>query len=258
MSKFAVITLTYNNTVEFKRTARSLQELRESGLSVRWIVIDGQSDERHQAVIEHYLHSGDLLVSKQPKGIYDAMNVGLEHLDNEDHAMFLNSGDSLHWNALPLLSSLDPEISYSFDGIIAAGTGFFRRIPLESDEVSMPLHGAFAFRVGDGIRHKFDIKRKVDADSHWMREVITNSAPPHYIPKPLNIFALDGVSAGQSYRALRQNISDKPKSKAPKLVLRYLGFKLLGWKLYDLIFWNKFPKIRDPGEIGKLREYAVH
>ncbi len=187
---------------------------------------------------------GDTLVVETQRGIYRAMNCGLEALENESHAVFLNSGDCQHWEAVNYLGNLEPGKSYGFNAVILAGPYAFSRTPISvrMGQPNLPLHGAFVFDVPKGKRHPFETDRMVDADSRWMIRVIGDE-PLTFIDAPHSIFALDGVSAGQSVRALRAILNDKPWYKAPLYVFRFLGFKMLGWHLYPLLYWKKFSKL---------------
>ncbi|WP_108812375.1 glycosyltransferase [Sphingorhabdus sp. Alg231-15] len=255
MSQIAIITLTFNNSQEFQRTAQSLARSRAAGLKFRWIIVDGGSYNAHQAIIKENMIAGDTLVIETKRGIYRAMNCGLNALENEDHAVFLNSGDCQHWDAVQHLSELDPNETYGFNAIIVAGPYAFNRTPLHAGTglQRLPLHGAFLFRVPDAKRIAFEDDRMIDADSRWMIRVVGNK-PLKFVDVPHSIFALDGVSAGQSFKALRAILNDKPWYKAPLYVSRFIGFKLLGWHLYPLLYWKKFSKL-PARDFSKIKVY---
>lgn len=255
MSKIAVITLTYNNSVEFERTARSLAHSRAKGLKFRWIVVDGGSSEDHVMMIEKHLIDGDTLVVEPRRGIYRAMNCGLDALEDEDHAVFLNSGDCQHWEAVEHLGKLEPGESYGFNAVIVAGPYAFSRTPLapKSGKPKLPLHGAFVFSVPDAKKISFETHRMVDADSRWM-ELVVGNRPIVSIAAFHSIFALDGVSAGQSLKALIAILYDKPWYKAPLYALRFMGFKFLGWHLYPILYWKKFSRL-PAHEIPKIKAH---
>ena len=112
--------------------------------------------------------------------------------------------------------------------------------------LSLPAPKHIIARRNDGQAHKYDVTRKVDADIHWMLAVRKEPTETEFIRRPLSIFMLDGVSAGQSWKAVRQILADKPLKVAPRYVLRYLAFKVLGWSLYDFMYYGKFKPIMEP------------
>lgn len=246
MPQIAIVTLTYNNSTEFERTARSLLASRKKGLNFRWIIVDGGSSTQHLKLIENSMSLGDTLIIEKKRGIYRAMNVGLDAIGNESHAVFLNSGDCQHPNFADLSIDLDENKSYCFDAILNAGPYSFYRPPLISKRsaLMLPLHSAFLFRTKDSKLSQFETDRQVDADSRWMNQLLKKGGL-EYVPIPHSIFYVDGVSAGQSWAALLAILKDKPWFRAPAYITRFLGFKLLGWHLYPILYRFKFVRLSD-------------
>jgi glycosyltransferase involved in cell wall biosynthesis len=92
----SVITITYNAQQTLQRTLDSVSRQQYRQLE-HWI-IDGASTDGTVAMAERYQAQADYevhIVSEPDKGIYDAMNKGLE-LAMGDYLVFLNAGDALH------------------------------------------------------------------------------------------------------------------------------------------------------------------
>lgn len=89
---FSIITITYNAERWLERTI--LNVLSQSYPNIEYIVIDGASTDKTVDIIKQY-ESGFAYWSSEPdKGIYDAMNKGLQKATG-DYVWFINAGDTL-------------------------------------------------------------------------------------------------------------------------------------------------------------------
>jgi len=86
----SVITVVYNNARDIERTILSI--VNQTYTNIEYIVIDGKSTDGTLQIIESYKDRIAQLLSEKDKGIYDAMNKGLQ-LATGDYVIFMNSGD---------------------------------------------------------------------------------------------------------------------------------------------------------------------
>jgi glycosyltransferase involved in cell wall biosynthesis len=88
--KISVITVTYNCVDVISATLDSVA--RQSHTNIEHVIVDGQSTDGTFDVINK--HSSPLIsaTSERDKGLYDAMNKGLERATG-DYCFFLNGGD---------------------------------------------------------------------------------------------------------------------------------------------------------------------
>ncbi|TXB65411.1 glycosyltransferase [Vicingus serpentipes] len=89
----SIITINYNDKVGLERTIKSI--VNQTNKNFEYIVIDGNSSDGSKEVIEDYKDRIDLCVSEPDKGIYNAMNKGINNA-NGDYLLFINSGDELY------------------------------------------------------------------------------------------------------------------------------------------------------------------
>lgn len=95
MKTISIITVNYNHKNGLENTIKSV--VSQTCDSFEFIIIDGGSVDGSVDVIKKYAAKIDFWVSEKDKGIYHAMNKGIEHAKGE-FCLFLNSGDILHDN----------------------------------------------------------------------------------------------------------------------------------------------------------------
>jgi glycosyltransferase involved in cell wall biosynthesis len=86
----SVITVVRNGRDVIDQTIRSVLNQRYPNLE--YIVIDGGSTDGTVDIIRKYTDRITYWVSEPDRGIYDAMNTALDHVQGEGH-LFLNAGD---------------------------------------------------------------------------------------------------------------------------------------------------------------------
>jgi len=97
MNNLSIITVNYNDKKGLQDTYRSL--VAQSAMNFEWVVVDGRSSDGSVEFIEELARKTTLahvtFVSERDKGIYDAMNKGI-NLAHGRYALFLNAGDTLY------------------------------------------------------------------------------------------------------------------------------------------------------------------
>lgn len=95
MPKLSIITINYNNCAGLRKTINSV--VAQTFTDYEWIVIDGGSTDGSKELIEKNSSRFSFWCSEPDKGIYNAMNKGIDHA-NGDFLHFLNSGDWMYDN----------------------------------------------------------------------------------------------------------------------------------------------------------------
>lgn len=88
--KLSIITINYNNSGDLENTIKSV--ISQDFKDYEYIVIDGGSTDGSIDIIKKYEDEIDYWVSEPDKGIYNAMNKGVDH-SNGEYCNFMNSGD---------------------------------------------------------------------------------------------------------------------------------------------------------------------
>lgn len=95
MKKITIITVVLNNLTGIKKTYCSIK--RQTIKNFEWIVIDGDSKDGFKEFMKNILGRNCFpifYISEIDKGIYDAMNKGI-NMAVGDFILFLNAGDTL-------------------------------------------------------------------------------------------------------------------------------------------------------------------
>ena len=74
--KFSIITINYNNVEGLRNTIKSV--VNQTYTDYEFIIIDGGSTDGSVEVIKEYANIITYWVSEPDKGIYNAMNKGIE------------------------------------------------------------------------------------------------------------------------------------------------------------------------------------
>ena len=92
MPKLSIITINYNNAEGLQKTIESV--IPQTFKDYEYLVIDGGSNDGSKGIIEKFNTKINYWISEKDKGIYNAMNKGINQAQGE-YCLFLNSGDFL-------------------------------------------------------------------------------------------------------------------------------------------------------------------
>lgn len=162
---FSIITPTYNSGSKIEKTINSV--LTQDDDLFDFHIIDGASTDDTLRAIEKYGNKIKL-VSERDKGVYDAMNKGIE-LAAGKYLYFLGAGDSLRADVLRKVEKLLPDEPltlvygnvYWMDEAIIYG-GEFDKLKLKTHNI---CHQAIFYeRSIFDVMGKFELRFKVLAD----------------------------------------------------------------------------------------------
>ena len=91
--KISVITISFNNEEDISSTLESV--INQTYDNLEYIVIDGKSTDGTIDIIEKYIDKIDVFVSEPDKGMYDAINKGIEAATG-DVIGLIHAGDRLY------------------------------------------------------------------------------------------------------------------------------------------------------------------
>lgn len=217
MIRISIVTITYNAAKVLQRTLDSVSSQTYSG--IEHLIIDGASKDGTVAMAEAYRQrvSYDVIIQSEPdKGIYDAMNKGLQRATG-DYIVFMNAGDTFHEPAtLELLThnpSSSPAVFYGDTDIVDAEGRFLRKRHLSAPERltwrsfrqgMLVCHQAFYARLDIARNIPYDLQFRHSADVDWcirvMKEAERLGLPMVNVHAVVADF-LDGGDSTQNHRA---------------------------------------------------------
>ena len=157
--RLSIITINYNNCEGLKKTIDSV--LAQTCNDFEWIVIDGGSTDGSRELLEQHASHFDYWVSEPDKGIYNAMNKGIDHAQG-DYLLFLNSGDWFYNN-----TSLQRCFAHDFNADVMYGDCVFHHVDREV-KCRYPSELTFELLYRSSLAHCCSfIRREALAREHY-------------------------------------------------------------------------------------------
>lgn len=204
---FSVITTTRNAAAALPACLRSVVQQTHS--AVDHVIVDGASTDDTEDVVNRLARPGFRFVSEPDRGIYDAMNKGVD-LATGDYLLFLGADD--HLTAPDVLGRAAdflakeglPDVIYANLEVREEGRppGIFRPPP-PNKALEYLVHGCLPHQstlarrqLFDGPVGRFDLKYRIHADYDWfLRVFAANDIRVRYLPKTIGSFRLGGTSS---------------------------------------------------------------
>lgn len=189
--KFSIITVTYNAANVLDDTIQSI--ITQTYKNYEYIIIDGNSQDDTLNIIDKYKEHITKVISEPDKGLYDAMNKGID-LSTGDYLCFLNAGDALHEDdtlhciVRNLITKDLPDIIYGETQVVDKEGHFIYmrrlRAPQKLNWKSfkngmLVCHQAFFARRDLAIKERYDLKYKFSADFDWCIRVMKHAKRIH-------------------------------------------------------------------------------
>lgn len=218
--KLSVITINYNNCKGLSKTIQSV--VNQTWKEFEYIIIDGGSTDGSVDVIREYADKITYWVSEPDRGIYHAMNKGIDVAKGE-YCLFLNSGDILFDKMV--FSEVSAELNGTdiISGTLMLDSGF---CCLSPTEVTIPYfyegcgslaHPASFIKSHLLKKYHYDEDLKIVSDwKFFVQVLIMDGVSYKSIPQIISIFDCTGVSSTNSELLLRERHyvleNDFPKS----------------------------------------------
>lgn len=200
-SKVSVVTVCLNAVEEIEPTILSV--LNQSFADVEYIVVDGGSSDGTVDVIRHYQDRITQFISEPDKGIYDAMNKGID-LATGGWIIFMNAGDSFASNTVieEMMKGKDSDCDVVFGNtVLIRGNHHVVRKGqyLENDFPRLSHQSVFVKTVLMKERH-FDLKYKISADFAFLFKLYKEGRSFCY--KDIDVVRFDMMGFSATHRNL--------------------------------------------------------
>lgn len=203
MPLFSIVTVTYNNLEGLRKTAGSI--IAQIHSDYEWIIIDGGSHDGTREYLEEIAKYTTLSVSEKDRGIFDAMQKGLDRSGGQ-YVIFMNAGDI--FAGPDVLASVSEAIGTSAPDIIYGdaieeGEGCRYVKPARAVEANRYVlfthHQAIFYRTALAQTIGYDPSYRWSAD--WVFTIrALRGASVLKVPVPICVFERGGVSQSDSQR----------------------------------------------------------
>jgi len=204
----SIIIVVLNDPAGFNKTARSI--LEQDYPDIEWIVIDGGSTDGMVEVIKTQAEHITYWISEPDRGLYDAMNKGLEKASGE-WMLFLNAGDVLADSfVLSRLFSLDlSDVDVVYGDWIADYQSFkvIRRAG-SADQLWKGMifsHQSLIIRASLMKPQGFRLQYKIGADYEMVTRLFLSGKRFFYFPEQISIIEAYGISHRYMFSSEREH-----------------------------------------------------
>ena len=234
--KFSIITVTYNAGKVLEDTIQSV--ITQTYKNVEYIIVDGKSTDGTMDIVNRYREHIHTIVSEPDKGLYDAMNKGID-LATGDYLCFLNAGDELHEDdTLQLIvHSLSgekelPDVIYGETAIVDEEGHFLRMRRLSTPEHltwKSFQHGMLvchqAFMPRRDLAVKYNLKYRFSADFDWCIRIMKKSRVLHNT----HLTIIDYLNEGMTTRNHKAPLKERfhimcHHYGTASTIMRHMGF----------------------------------
>lgn len=204
--KVSIITATYNSAATLADTLQSLDS--QSYNDIEYIIIDGASKDSTIELINHTSRRVSKIISEPDKGIYDALNKGIQAATG-DVIGFLHSDDLLAYPDVikdvvakfqesqcdAVYGDLDYVSKDNIEKVVRHWkSGVFKRFKMQIGW--MPPHPSFYMKRELYLKWgSFNLNYKISADyDSLIRYLWVHNAKISYLPKVLTRMRIGGMS----------------------------------------------------------------
>lgn len=250
--QFSIITICYNSSATIERTIKSV--LAQTFTDYEYVIVDGGSKDSTLDIVKKYepLFEGRMKWKSEPdKGIYDAMNKGIEQSSGTIIGI-VNSDDWLEADALETVYASYVDNDKRTDCIYTGGIEFH----YQDGTTKMMMPNIITFQrqaklfVMSGIRHPatfvpkivydkyglFDADMRLSADQDFILRCHFNGVRMIAIDCCLSNMTEGGLSTSGNKKAWQYSQDDRKKllKKYDKIGMDYIWL-YYSWRLRGII-----------------------
>lgn len=250
--KISIITVVYNSVDKIEATIQSV--INQTYSDIEYIVIDGGSADGTIDIIKKYADKTSRWISESDKGVYDAMNKGIDMATGE-WINFMNAGDSFHNNTVihDIFHSYTDSSTAVIYGdtlnIFPFGNFLFRASPSPRMEEGMTFcHQSTFVKRNILAENHFDTSFKISADYNLFYNLYKAVYTFHYIPICISNYEVAEEGISNSSRLIKEEflINHNQKLYYKRLLKYNIGcifYALLPDKIVKAIKTKKMKRI---------------
>ena len=210
--RISIITICYNAASTITRTLRSVSA--QTYPNIQYLIIDGASKDNTLELVRELAPEAEIY-SERDKGIYDAMNKGLDRATG-DYVWYVNAGDAL---ASPTTVEDLVRATCTGDSLPDVLYGDTRLIDSEDHDLGLrrlrPPHQLDwrSFRSGMLVCHQafvakrsisphYDLSYRFSADVDWCIRVLKEAKTTAFYPEPIALYLNEGTTTANHRASL--------------------------------------------------------
>jgi glycosyltransferase involved in cell wall biosynthesis len=201
----SVITVVYEAKNDLEETILSV--INQSDQHFEYIIIDGGSIDGTVDIIKKYNDYVSYWVSESDRGIYDAMNKGV-NITKGEWVIFLNAGDRFFGSQT--LEDLRTDLASGVDVVYGDVDIIYNnyRLTKRAGELSKIWQGMQFCHQSSIVRrkrlidHAFGLDNPIAADLEWFIRAVDNGYVFRYHRQIISAVSAGGVSDKNQYRAV--------------------------------------------------------
>ena len=210
--RISIITICYNAASTITRTLHSVSA--QTYPNIQYLIIDGASKDNTLELVRELAPEAEIY-SERDKGIYDAMNKGLDRATG-DYVWYVNAGDAL---ASPTTVEDLVRATCTGDSLPDVLYGDTRLIDAEGHDLGLrrlrPPHQLDwrSFRSGMLVCHQafvakrsisphYDLSYRFSADVDWCIRVLKEAKTTAFYPEPIALYLNEGTTTANHRASL--------------------------------------------------------
>ncbi len=231
--KVTVITVAYNAKDALEKTMHSID--MQDYPNLEYIVVDGASSDGTVSLLKSYAGKLDHWTSEPDKGIYDAMNKGV-NMATGDYCIFMNAGDCFAGPSVVSQAVKEFDGADVIYGDILKDGNIKKSLSPRNCHKMYYCHQAVFTRTSCLREFPFDISHRFSADFKQAKQLYLSGKTFKQTDIAIAIFDTTGISNTQRSKGLLDNIHvicevDSLQEKIrllPRLLFTYWLCKMRG------------------------------
>lgn len=220
MNKITVVTVARNAREALKKTMESV--MAQTYPELEYIVVDGASSDGTRDMLEHTKNIR--WISEPDKGIYDAMNKGID-MSTGEWIIFMNAGDTFASDDALVKTLSSPGCDTAdviYGNVVKRGQVCVAPEEVVDGHRMFFCHQSCLARTIRLIETTFDLNHPLSADFKWVKTMIKQGRRFLHVDVPIAVFDTDGISNTSRSRGLADNIKVINEMESPVRRLRML------------------------------------
>jgi glycosyltransferase involved in cell wall biosynthesis len=204
-SLISIVTVVFNGEKYLEETIKSI--INQTYKNIEYIIIDGGSTDGTLDIIKKYEDKIDYWVSEPDKGIYDAMNKGIDVVRGE-WINFMNAGDKFY--DINILEKIFFQNDFKGIDLIYGDTDIghkilkYKKYLILKDMAQgmMICHQSAFYRSSNDI--KYNLVYGLCGDQDFTMQYLYKNNNSRYLERTISKYNLDGISSQSLHKITKE------------------------------------------------------